>query len=169
MVFDMAIRQLTIEEIGMGSESQIRTPTVSDSPCPPKRRTQTYQNYHKEYRQRPYIKARRKEYQKKYKKDYRQRPVVKARRRARRQLPEVKMQDLVNGKVLNAIKSGKLKREPCEHCGTNEDVQGHHPDYNKPLEVIWLCPCCHGQEHIRIREEANITDTSSFDKREMAS
>ena len=40
----------------------------------------------------------------------------------------------------------------CERCEETENIQGHHPDYNKPLEVIWLCPKCHGLEHKRLNE-----------------
>jgi len=40
--------------------------------------------------------------------------------------------------VKKAIKSGKLEKGVCVFCGS-EDVQGHHEDYSKPLEVTWLC------------------------------
>lgn len=40
--------------------------------------------------------------------------------------------------VKYAVKSGRLKRTPCELCG-NPKVQAHHADYGKPLEVRWLC------------------------------
>ena len=42
--------------------------------------------------------------------------------------------------VHEAVQSGKLVREPCEVCGSEEDVQAHHEDYSKPLDVRWLCP-----------------------------
>lgn len=42
---------------------------------------------------------------------------------------------------------GKLKREPCEVCGATEQVQKHHDDYGKPLQVRWLCFTCHLDEH----------------------
>lgn len=45
-----------------------------------------------------------------------------------------------------ALKTGKLKREPCVICG-KEFVHGHHPDYDKPLEVVWLCPKHHKAVH----------------------
>lgn len=35
---------------------------------------------------------------------------------------------------------------PCEECGS-ENSQRHHHDYNKPLEINWLCPICHAKEH----------------------
>ena len=42
-------------------------------------------------------------------------------------------------KVYTALQSGKLEREPCEVCGAEEDVEAHHEDYDKPLDVTWLC------------------------------
>jgi hypothetical protein len=40
--------------------------------------------------------------------------------------------------VGNAIRSGRLKRQPCFICGS-KNTQAHHYDYSKPLSVIWLC------------------------------
>lgn len=40
----------------------------------------------------------------------------------------------------------------CEKCGvsaTARQLDGHHEDYSKPLEVIWLCRNCHKLEHNR--------------------
>lgn len=31
----------------------------------------------------------------------------------------------------------------CEQCDSKENLQRHHPDYNKPLQVIILCAKCH--------------------------
>lgn len=45
-----------------------------------------------------------------------------------------------------AIKNGHLRRQPCSVCG-QPNAQAHHPDYTKPLEVIWLCPCHHMEAH----------------------
>lgn len=46
----------------------------------------------------------------------------------------------------NAIRDGKLFKSPCEVCGSTP-VEAHHCDYNKPLEVIWLCPTHHEEWH----------------------
>jgi hypothetical protein len=46
----------------------------------------------------------------------------------------------------NAILRGEIKKLPCEVCGSNK-AQGHHPDYSKPLEVIWLCQAHHSAIH----------------------
>lgn len=50
-------------------------------------------------------------------------------------------------KVGHALKTGKLERQPCEVCGTTENVHAHHDDYSKPLEVRWLCVAHHRVEH----------------------
>ena len=49
--------------------------------------------------------------------------------------------------VTNAVRDGRLKKTDCETCGTNENIQGHHDDYSKPLEVRWLCAKCHHRHH----------------------
>ena len=48
-----------------------------------------------------------------------------------------------------AVKNGKLKPKPCKICG-DLNVHSHHPDYSKPLEVIWLCPKHHKRQHVWI-------------------
>lgn len=53
------------------------------------------------------------------------------------------------------IKSGHIVRpEQCERCGTKGKPHGHHPDYTKPLEVMWLCRGCHADVHRELREKA---------------
>ncbi len=59
-------------------------------------------------------------------------------------------------KVLRALKSGKLaKPSMCTICGGNLPLEGHHVDYNKPLEVIWVCKQCH--ENIHHLNEGHIS------------
>lgn len=41
-------------------------------------------------------------------------------------------------KIGNAIRDGRLTREPCEVCGDPKS-EAHHTDYRKPLQVTWLC------------------------------
>ena len=50
-----------------------------------------------------------------------------------------------------AVKHGRIIRQRCETCGISERVQGHHEDYSKPLDVMWLCPLCHQKRHRGIR------------------
>ena len=50
--------------------------------------------------------------------------------------------------VRQAIKQGELERpEICSLCEMPGDIEAHHEDYSKPLEIIWLCSACHGAEH----------------------
>ena len=53
---------------------------------------------------------------------------------------------LVRGKVYRALKKGVIVKSPCENCGA-ENAEAHHCDYNKPLEITWLCRKCHNDWH----------------------
>ena len=54
--------------------------------------------------------------------------------------------------VARAVRLGRLTPEPCERCGCEKSL-AHHEDYDKPLEVVWLCQPCHKQRHKEIDEE----------------
>ena len=53
-------------------------------------------------------------------------------------------------KARNAIsirlKRGTIQRGCCEVCGA-EKTQAHHVDYNRPLDVRWLCNTHHRAIH----------------------
>jgi hypothetical protein len=49
--------------------------------------------------------------------------------------------------VNNAIRDGRLTKQPCEVCGNMDKVHAHHDDYSKPLAVRWLCPKHHAEWH----------------------
>lgn len=48
--------------------------------------------------------------------------------------------------VNRAVAAGKLEKLPCEVCGEQKS-QAHHSDYDKPLEVNWLCQLHHRALH----------------------
>jgi hypothetical protein len=50
-------------------------------------------------------------------------------------------------------KRGKLRQKPCRHCGESK-TERHHPDYARPLYVIWLCRPCHLTLHANKRRRA---------------
>lgn len=87
------------------------------------------------------------------KKAWSQRPEVKARRAAQergrkhRHPEKFAARELIKG----AIKRGELARQPCKECGDPRST-AHHHDYNKPMEIEWLCYRCHGIEHRRSPE-----------------
>lgn len=49
-------------------------------------------------------------------------------------------------KLHMAVKSGRIKKLPCSECGDPKS-QGHHDDYDKPLEVKWYCRKHHEEAH----------------------
>ena len=48
--------------------------------------------------------------------------------------------------VGRAVARGELLKQPCEECGET-NVQAHHTDYSKKLEVVWLCVKHHKEVH----------------------
>lgn len=48
--------------------------------------------------------------------------------------------------VQNALKLGVLERQPCRECGIAKS-EAHHPDYERPFDVIWLCRKHHKALH----------------------
>jgi len=46
--------------------------------------------------------------------------------------------------VFTAVRNGTLTRPTmCDICGKHCKPDAHHEDYNKPLDVYWLCRECH--------------------------
>ena len=50
------------------------------------------------------------------------------------------------GAVSSALKSGRICKLPCWVCGS-DNVHAHHPDYDSPLDVVWLCVKHHREAH----------------------
>lgn len=77
---------------------------------------------------------------------------VAARRRAkaeyRRRHPQ---KHRAHQAVAKAVHRGQIvKPSACERCErptAAEHLHGHHHDYDKPLEVEWLCRRCHVASH----------------------
>lgn len=73
----------------------------------------------------------------------------------RRGLPYTRASDgdpklLARWNAKTAIRSGRLVRQPCEVCG-DDQVDAHHDDYDKPLDVRWLCRKHHRAAHRPMR------------------
>jgi len=69
-------------------------------------------------------------------------------KRRRKEHPE---KDRARFLVLQAIKKGKIVKQPCEVCGTKIMIHAHHKDYRYPLMVKWLCPKHHALQHVVIK------------------
>lgn len=50
----------------------------------------------------------------------------------------------------NALRDGRVEKFPCMVCG--EKSEAHHPDYDRPLDVVWLCPPHHKQAHALVKD-----------------
>ena len=92
---------------------------------------------------------------------------MREQNRKRSQLPEAKLKRCISQKkyrkrkqndaewrrqqaardmVSAAVQGGFLTRQHCEVCGEKKSY-GHHDDYDKPLEVRWLCGLHHAEAH----------------------
>lgn len=82
------------------------------------------------------------------KKAWSQRPEVKARRAAQERGRKHRHPEKWAARELvkSEVKAGRIVRQPCKECGEPR-ATAHHHDYNKPLEIEWLCYRCHGIEH----------------------
>lgn len=92
------------------------------------------------------------EYRRAYAAIYGQRPEVREmqreRSRAARNNPDKRHKLDARLQVRKAVEAGTLVRQPCSVCGDPKS-QGHHTDYSRPLDVVWLCALHHAAEHPR--------------------
>lgn len=70
-------------------------------------------------------------------------------KRYRVRYPEkAKAHQLVNEAILSGL---LVKPSKCQNCGNFWlKLHGHHEDYSKPLNVMWLCHPCHRMQHRKV-------------------
>lgn len=72
---------------------------------------------------------------------------MKEKRPKYKDLPEKeKKKNIARSYARMYQRRGKLIQKPCGRCGS-ENSEKHHPDYDKPLTVEWLCRPCHAEHH----------------------
>ena len=64
----------------------------------------------------------------------------------RRQKPDYAAKLKARMAVKEAVKTGRLTREPCVECDDPRS-EGHHHDYARPLDVVWVCSLHHKALH----------------------
>jgi hypothetical protein len=80
---------------------------------------------------------------------------LNGRNRTIKQLDDVNNWHNNNPEKVNAhrilrknIKLGKINIPVrCTICSSESKLSGHHCDYSKPLDVIWVCYSCHKKIH----------------------
>ena len=91
-------------------------------------------------------------YNKAYSAIYFQKEENRLRRNARmaayRKAHGTRAHHLARDKTNREINSGRLVRQPCEVCGS-VPTHAHHDDYEKPLDVRWLCRSHHVEHHAK--------------------
>lgn len=92
---------------------------------------------------------RRREYQRQYREARRAELNARDLARYRDDVGGERAKHNARGAVRRALKRGDLTRLPCEQCGATDNVEAHHDDYARPLEVRWLCRRHHIDEHLR--------------------
>lgn len=56
--------------------------------------------------------------------------------------------NLARIEMAKALMRGDIdKSTTCVKCGAGGRIEGHHPDYGKPLAVLWVCTSCHATIH----------------------
>lgn len=87
----------------------------------------------------------------KYNKDYRQRLYVKKKavERTKRKRADGDPGAIAQQKLRSAVVKGEIIKPSicsiCEEKKTRVQIQGHHPNYDFPLAVVWCCCQCHNE------------------------
>lgn len=85
-------------------------------------------------------------------------PCQEAHAKAVRNSPESTVSRRTHTAVKRAIAAGLLERRPCEAINYRERVcgrtptHGHHEDYARPLDVVWLCGYHHKSRHAELKQ-----------------
>lgn len=69
-----------------------------------------------------------------------------------------------NTLVWAVIRGEMIRADKCSHCGSDTYIVGHHADYDKPLDVTWLCRDCHiALHHDYLKEKETISQSANHD------
>lgn len=65
--------------------------------------------------------------------------------------PEARLKANARAYTKEYLKRGKIFKQPCEIC-SDYNSEAHHPDYTKPLLIIWLCK----KHHLELHEKQKL-------------
>lgn len=79
-------------------------------------------------------------------KRYRTKNVEKVRERCKEWKKKNRDKLLAHKTLQQAVRRGYIvKPQTCLHCNSSENIEAHHDDYKKRLEIQWVCRRCHRQ------------------------
>jgi len=67
-------------------------------------------------------------------------------RKTHPQTEEQRRKDIARSYAGEYLRRGYIKKKPCKKCESNKS-QMHHPDYCKPIKIIWFCRKHHLEFH----------------------
>jgi hypothetical protein len=65
--------------------------------------------------------------------------------------------------VSNAVYRKELVKSPCVFCA-NVKSEAHHPDYSRPLDVVWMCRRCHRILHAQISTKIKEAELAGYER-----
>ena len=60
-----------------------------------------------------------------------------------------------------ARRAGRILSQPCEVCGDPKS-EGHHEDYERPFDLMWLCRKHHAHRHTQMIPKPHISPLRLF-------
>lgn len=72
--------------------------------------------------------------------------------------PEQRKKDNARSYANVYLRRGKIEEKPCKIAGCRQKPQMHHPDYNNPTEIEWLCR----QHHLELHAEERRKELNKF-------
>lgn len=66
--------------------------------------------------------------------------------------PDNQIKNQARALVNHSLRDGKIvKPFVCENCKEEKPLEAHHHDYEKALDVAWLCKTCHWDWHSKYK------------------
>lgn len=79
-------------------------------------------------------------------------------RKTHRLSGEPRLKAITRAKTKMLVRRGKLIKQPCAICGCINNIEAHHEDYTKPMQVIWLCVEHHRKHHATMVSRESIAN-----------
>jgi hypothetical protein len=100
------------------------------------------------YERSPAIMERRRNYARQWSRSPRGRATKRLQQQKRMTVPEYRIKYLAKKEVELAIRRGDLLRRPCERCGKRGYAHHDSYEYDRWLDVRWLCQAHHMEWHM---------------------